>query len=179
MNHDPVPSAEQTLTQHRAEIDQVRAHVHASPSADTHFHHGPGHWARVEAHALLISQSLGISPLVPVLFALVHDSQRMNDDVDPWHGLRAAKFVKENRAGLFAFLSDSDWATLQEACEKHSDGWVSEDPVLQACWDADRLDLGRVGIIPSPKYMGSAFAKRPEVIKHAWEQTNPSRSAPA
>ena len=118
MNHDPVPSAEKTLTQHRAEIDQVRAHVHASPSADTHFHHGPGHWARVEAHALLISQSLGISPLVPVLFAWVHDSQRMNDDVDPWHGLRAAKFVKENRAGLFAFLSDSDWMTLQEACKK-------------------------------------------------------------
>ena len=28
------------------------------------------------------------------------------------------------------------------------------------CWDADRLDLGRVGIIPDSKYLFNAEAKR-------------------
>lgn len=27
--------------------------------------------------------------------------------------------------------------------------------MVQACWDADRLDLGRVGIIPDPERMGT------------------------
>ena len=35
----------------------------------------------------------------------------------------------------------------------HSGGQVSEDATIQTCWDSDRLDLGRVGIFPSPKYL--------------------------
>jgi uncharacterized protein len=37
---------------------------------------------------------------------------------------------------------------LYEACRLHTDGLLEGDPTLQACWDADRLDLGRVGIQP-------------------------------
>jgi uncharacterized protein len=36
------------------------------------------------------------------------------------------------------------------ACRLHTDGHTEGDPTLQACWDADRLDLGRVGITPKP-----------------------------
>ena len=32
---------------------------------------------------------------------------------------------------------------------------VSTNPTIQSCWDADRLDLGRVGIIPSPKFLSA------------------------
>ena len=35
----------------------------------------------------------------------------------------------------------------------HSDGAVDVDPAIQTCWDADRLDLGRVGIKPAAKYL--------------------------
>lgn len=177
--HKATPTEENCLARHHEAVCAVRGYIHANTNAASHVHHGPSHWARVEAHALVISQSLGISPLVPALFALVHDSQRINDNADPWHGSRAARFVREHRTHLFSFLSESDWMILQEACEKHSDGLVSENPILQACWDADRLDLGRVGIKPAPAYMGSAFAKRPEVIKFAWEQTNPPNSSRA
>ncbi len=30
----------------------------------------------------------------------------------------------------------------------HTDGLTDGDVTLQTCWDADRLDLGRVGITP-------------------------------
>ena len=36
---------------------------------------------------------------------------------------------------------------------------MSEHPTIGTCWDADRLDLGRVGIVPQPKFMSTAFAK--------------------
>ncbi len=35
----------------------------------------------------------------------------------------------------------------------HSVGEVLTNPTIQSCWDADRLDLGRVGMIPSPKFL--------------------------
>ena len=47
-------------------------------------------------------------------------------------------------------LEDARFELLFEACRLHTDGLVEGDPTLQACWDADRLDLGRVGILPRP-----------------------------
>ena len=43
--------------------------------------------------------------------------------------------------------------TLCYAITHHSGGEVSTDATIQTCWDGDRLDLGRVGIMPSPKYL--------------------------
>jgi len=37
----------------------------------------------------------------------------------------------------------------------HSAGEVSTNSTMQSYWDADRLDLGRVGIIPSPKFLSA------------------------
>jgi uncharacterized protein len=37
---------------------------------------------------------------------------------------------------------------------------VSEHPTIGTCWDADRLDLGRVGARPDPKYMSTEARKR-------------------
>lgn len=167
------PSGIEVLQRFGPEIEAIRAHVTRRVDPEAHVFHGPAHWARVAQHAQAISAALQVSPLVPVLFAWVHDSQRLNDGHDAWHGLRAARFVAEHRATLFAFLSESDGLLLQHACEKHSDGLVSDQPVLQACWDADRLDLGRVGTVPDPAFMGSAFAKRPEVIRFALRWASP------
>ncbi len=35
------------------------------------------------------------------------------------------------------------------------------------CWDADRLDLGRVGIMPEPSRLCTAAAKRSDLLKWA------------
>jgi len=60
-------------------------------------------------------------------------------------------------------LSDREPDPLLEACLYHSDGLVEADPTVQACRDADRLDLGRVGIRPDPGYLCTDHARRPEV----------------
>ncbi len=38
------------------------------------------------------------------------------------------------------------------------------DITVQTCWDADRLDLGRVGITPNPRWLCTACAKDPATI---------------
>ena len=35
------------------------------------------------------------------------------------------------------------------------------------CWDADRLDLARVGIDPHPDYLCTALARRRDTIEEA------------
>ena len=49
---------------------------------------------------------------------------------------------------------------LDYAIRHHVDGDVSDDPTIGTCWDADRLDLGRVGIVPDEQYMSTAEGKR-------------------
>ena len=56
---------------------------------------------------------------------------------------------------------------LCEAMRLHSDGHTDGDAALQACWDADRLDLGRVGIRPQPARLCTPVAQRGNVIRTA------------
>jgi len=36
---------------------------------------------------------------------------------------------------------------------------MSDDVTIGTCWDADRLDLGRVSIKPEAKHMSTAYAR--------------------
>ncbi len=121
--------------------------------------HGPGHWARVERNGLLIIAENGGDPDILRLFALFHDSRRINDHIDPGHGARGARFAESLR-GELSSISDEGFDLLCEACEGHTDVIHHADPTIQACWDADRLDLPRVGISPDSKYLNTAFAMR-------------------
>jgi uncharacterized protein len=38
------------------------------------------------------------------------------------------------------------------------------------CWDADRLDLGRVGIRPAPRLLCTSAARDPATIAWAFER---------
>ncbi len=55
-------------------------------------------------------------------------------------------------------------ATLAHAMRHHDRGQVSDDPLVGTCWDADRLDLPRVGITPDPRLMSTASGQHAEVI---------------
>jgi uncharacterized protein len=160
------------------EMASLRRHAEAIRAIEDHVHegfdveacgtfHGPDHWARVGQHALAVSRSLGIDPLIPYLFSIVHDSQRCDDGIDPEHGLRAAEFVRQRRDDLFRFLSNAEVGVLAQACARHSDGDTEGDAWMRACWDADRLDLGRVSITPDPAYLCTDYARRPDVIAAA------------
>ncbi len=122
--------------------------------------HGPDHWSRVEAHGLtLVEQTPGADLIVVRLFAVLHDSQRMNDWGDPEHGPRAAEFAQKMQ-GLWYEVSGKQLDQLVEACRFHTDGTTTQDPTIGCCWDADRLDLPRVCIEPHPDFMSTDFGKK-------------------
>lgn len=110
-------------------------------------YHGVYHWARVWENGLRVAESNGADEEVVRLFALFHDARRVNEHTDPDHGLRGGDLAHSLR-GALVHLDDARFDLLYEACRLHTDGHTSGDATLLACWDADRLDLGRVGIHP-------------------------------
>ncbi len=64
-------------------------------------------------------------------------------------------------------LPDDAFHLLHRACAGHTHERTHPDVTVQTCWDADRLDLGRVGITPHPSLLCTDVAKRPETIQWA------------
>ncbi len=123
------------------------------------FLHGEGHWRRVAAAGLaLLPETPAADPAVVFLFALFHDSMRFNDGHDPLHGPRGAALAGELRGEAFD-LEDAEMDLLASACEEHTNGGVSSDPTVGVCWDADRLNLWRVGIRPDPRLLSTGAAR--------------------
>lgn len=148
-------------------IETIRAQF----KLDWHGIHGANHWARVRENGLRLAANTGALSNVVELFAFLHDSRRLNDNVDPEHGKRAAAFAGELRERSVIDVSDSDFDLLALACSGHSDGFTDADVTVQTCWDADRLDLGRVGIRPHPFYLCTEAAKSPSVIDWAYSRS--------
>ncbi|MCX7199377.1 MAG: hypothetical protein NTW37_15770 [Proteobacteria bacterium] len=132
--------------------------------------HGVPHWSRVWFHGRRLAASMDINPAVLAWFAFLHDSQRHNDGGDPLHGHRAADFALGlRRDGLVGELAPLEFEQLCEAMRLHSDGHTESDPAIIACWDADRLDLGRVGITPRANRLCTPHARMPRTIDAALE----------
>lgn len=122
--------------------------------------HGPTHWRRVEDVGLQIVRMTGrVDADVVRLFAVLHDSCRLDDDYDPEHGERAAKYAGRMRGRLFE-IRDEQFNWLYEACRLHHHGFTTQDPTIGACWDADRMDLRRVGIEPDPNFLSTPEVRR-------------------
>jgi uncharacterized protein len=128
--------------------------------------HGVAHWARVLENGQRLIEETGANIEVVALFAVLHDSQRRSEGGDPQHGPRAAEYALKLRGELFE-LPDHEFTLLHRACEGHTHELTHPDLTIQTCWDADRLDLGRVGVTPHPSRLCTEVAKRPEVLKWA------------
>ncbi|MDY0093905.1 MAG: hypothetical protein RBT80_14520 [Candidatus Vecturithrix sp.] len=121
--------------------------------------HGISHWARVYENGSRIAEQTGANVKIVRLFALFHDSKRQSEGVDPEHGLRGAEYAQTFHKAAFLELSDQEFELLYRACADHADGFTEADMTVQACWDADRLDLYRVGILPDPAFLCTRAAK--------------------
>ena len=121
--------------------------------------HGPAHWRRVEANGMQIASANGADEVVVRLFAVLHDSCRVDDSYELTHGQRAAEYAQRLRGNLFE-VTDDQFRLLRYACQWHTHGKVSDDPTIGACWDADRLDLTRIGIMPDSKFMSTDEGRR-------------------
>ena len=139
--------------------------------------HGVSHWGRVLENGLSLAQITGADTDVVTLFAIFHDSRRLNENHDPGHGRRGADLAASLR-GTLVNMSDRKFEAFVRSLRHHTDGRTAGDPTLQTCWDADRLDLGRVGVKPHP----ARLCTEPEdsgMIKwaseRAWEEVVPCR----
>ena len=128
--------------------------------------HGIAHWLRVVVNGRMIAKHLDVNIKVIELFALIHDSRRWNHLSDINHGLRAADFCNSLNAKWFA-ADETEMRLLRTACRYHSDGKLHPNPTIQTCWDADRLDLGRVAIEPDRNFLGAYSASRPDLVLSA------------
>lgn len=123
--------------------------------------HGIEHWHQVEANALMLAgRVVGVDVEVVRLFAIFHDSKRFDDGYDPEHGARGAEFAKECREAKLFEIEDERFEKLYHACKFHTHEPKNDDPTIACCYDADRLDLGRVGIPLDPEKMATGFGSR-------------------
>jgi uncharacterized protein len=81
---------------------------------------------------------------------MLHDCCRENEYEDQEHGRKAGKFSQLDKVRVacqpFYFVED-DWNILFLAISEHNVYHkTSTDPTIGVCWDADRLDLWRVGL---------------------------------
>ena len=146
----------------------------AAPHAGSRLH-GEQHWQAVaRVGAELIESGSGASPAVVFCFAVVHDSQRFDDGIDPDHGLRAARSLSSLTA-LMA-LSETESEALAVACERHSRAGTDPDATVGTCFDADRLNLWRVGTWPDRPALDGGGPRRP--AHRGLQRALPARGEP-
>lgn len=152
---------------YRPDLDRLRkliawseAHTLAGPT------HGVKHWHKVGLNGKLLCDdqdalvAAGAETDLPnrkvvTYFAYLHDSCREDDGHDPDHGPRAAEALLSIRETLLSDMTDDEFALLQWACRAHTAEPRTGNITVDICLDADRLDLGRVGITPDPTKMAS------------------------
>ena len=122
--------------------------------------HGLPHWQRVERNGILLSVENGklredINIKVVRFFAYLHDKCRLDNWTDIEHGVRAADMLSTIRDTILKDFTDEEVSLLERACRYHTTELRTGDPTIDVCFDADRLDLGRVGIVPNPKRMAT------------------------
>lgn len=123
--------------------------------------HGKPHWERVEKIGLYLAKNTKSDIEVIRLFALLHDSRRDDEFDDPEHGVRAALYAEDLSKQEVLRLSKFQLKQLVYACRHHSSKKAkSDDVTVQICWDADRLDLLRLGIQPEAEYLSTDLGKK-------------------
>jgi uncharacterized protein len=161
-------------------LDNLLATIKAEYALSWDGIHGIAHWTRVRENGLRLAERTGAQTAVVECFAYLHDAKRLNDGGDPRHGARGAALARRLCAGApdragergdLLGLSDAQLELLVYACTHHTDGLTEANVTIQTCWDADRLDLGRVGIRPRPERLCTPAAREPAILEWAWERS--------
>ena len=141
--------------------------------------HGVAHWTRVHRYGLLLADSLKLSEkekIAIALFGFTHDLARTDDGGGNQHSIAGAKYVQYVTDTLFSDFPNSTVDIVKVAIRYHSDGMNAEEALYElpiagssnwsresvlnmigCCWDADRLDLLRLGIMPNESKMSTSY----------------------
>lgn len=140
---------------------ELEAYAVSVFSCGTESIHGVRHWKNVDdAGLLIVERTPDVDPVVVLCFAYLHDAFRNDDGSDLEHGPRSADRLNEVPQNIGSMLTEQQLQTLEYAIRHHTDGKIADDPTVGACWDGDRLDLGRVGMIPSATLMSTDVGKQ-------------------
>ena len=137
----------------------LQDYVYSNRIVDSNIH-GLAHWRQVEFNGLLLAPVTGADVTVVRLFALFHDCKREDDGYDELHGGRGADFAKECFEKGLLEITQEQFDKLYHACAFHTKERQSDDATINTCYDADRLDLGRVGMSLNPEKMATAPGAR-------------------
>ena len=137
-------------------VEGIRRYVHAQWTLGAL--HGVRHWDRVYENGQKLLTS-DVNSLVVGLFAYLHDSCRMDDGEDLYHGERAAIWIETFRNTYLKDVSDEEIELLKKACRLHTIEHKTGNSTIDACFDSDRLDLWRVGVIPDPERLATEKGK--------------------
>src|SRR3989344_3443004 len=141
---------------------------------DLNSEHGIYHWNTVNEIGLYLSKETKADKTVVSLFAYLHDSKRINEDYDPEHGVRAALFARELYDEKLIDITADQLENLMTACKFHSQSEIKPDNItIATCWDADRLDLWRLGATPDPEFLFSDYAKKKKSFEFSYDLNNP------
>lgn len=132
--------------------------------------HGIAHWQRVRENGIRLAKKTKADKLVVELFALLHDCCRESEYGDPEHGPRAAVFIESLRGDAIA-LEDDRFEQLQIAIREHTRTLSHPDVTIATCFDSDRLDIGRVGSKPNPRFLNTDAAKEKVTINWAYKRS--------
>ena len=143
--------------------------------------HGVNHWDRVAKFGEMLYVD-GVDMNVVVAVAYLHDVERRNNYIDDGHGQRASMLVDRIRHDYLRDFNDEQVSLLKRACELHTIRHRTGNNTIDTCFDADRLDLLRVGITPDPERMatrkGAEIASNPQYLRFynetvsAWSNMN-------
>ena len=123
-------------------------------------YHGIRHWERVERVGLELAHKYDVNPAIITTFAMFHDCRRIDENKDQEHGQRSALEWVRYEQDHGHFLSVHEARLVYQAIQGHSDGLITAPIEVQVCWDADRLDLSRVGITVDPKMLCTDHSRR-------------------
>lgn len=119
--------------------------------------HGIDHIRRTVENAKIIAKETCPDKFDDaVIGAYLHDIGRIDDFGGNAHAVRGAKISERL---LQEFWPNLDIKRILFAIEFHADKLTSEDPLIGTIWDADRLDLDRVGIKINPDLLSTKKAK--------------------
>ena len=125
-----------------------------------HGFHGAGHWARVAWNGKCLARAVPeVNARIVQAFALCHDIGRCDEGEDKGHGLRSAQLLRQTQAQLWLGLQEGEFEELLGAIAQHSERHAQGSVTQQVCWDADRLDLWRVGTMPDPDRLYTEAAR--------------------
>lgn len=149
------------------DVDSLLAAIDADCTNHGSSIHGASHWRGVALAGLrLVERTQDADVVVVLLFAMFHDTMRLNDGHDPMHGPRAEVFA-DSLHGRHFHLPDEKLKWLLAAIRDHTGGRFSAIPTIACCWDADRLNLWRLGMRPDPAFLSTPAARTPEMISWA------------